>query len=84
MAAASDLPTFRAWLSVDQLQMPEEQLSWKMAELSLYQASVPPKMKASPWISSMDIPLSAFGNAGPNVRKLRSQNEKAMPFLLDK
>ena len=28
----------------------------------------------------MDIPISAFGNAGPNVRKLRKQNEKAMPF----
>ena len=28
----------------------------------------------------MDIPKSAFGNAGPNVKKLRKQNEKAIPF----
>ena len=37
-------------------------------------------MKASPWISSMAGPLSAFGNGGPNVSKLRKQNEIALPF----
>ena len=37
-------------------------------------------MKASPWISIMDGPLIAFGNSGPNLSKLRNQNEIAMPF----
>ena len=30
---------------------------------------VPPNKNASPWISTIECPQSAFGNTGPNVSK---------------
>ena len=40
-----------------------------MAELNIPEKSYPPKMKASPWISTMEKADSAFGNGGPNASK---------------
>ena len=48
-----------------------------MTELSSFD-DVPPKMKASPWISNIEKLKSAFGNGGPNVSK--RGNVKEMPF----
>ena len=49
-----------------------------MAELEGY----PPKMKASPWISNIENPLSAFGNGGPNVIKEEKGTVNEMSFFV--
>ena len=49
-----------------------------MAELVGY----PPKTKASPWISSIDKLLSAFGNGGPNVIKEEKGTVNEMSFFV--
>ena len=36
----------------------------------------PPNKKISAWISTMEFPESAFGNAGPNVRKIKKNKVK--------
>ena len=40
----------------------------------------PPNKNASPWISTIENPVSVFGNTGPNVSKLRKRNKNAMHF----
>ena len=52
-----------------------------MAELRL-EPSHPPKMKASPWISSIEKALSAFGNGGPNVIKEEKGTVNEMSFFV--
>ena len=54
-----------------------------MAELyELELAKYPPKTKASPWISSIEKTLSAFGNGGPNVSKKEKVTVNEMSFFV--
>ena len=56
-----------------------------MAEFSLEPSqdpAHPPKIKALPWISSLEKPLSAFGNGGPNVIKEEKGTVNEMSFFV--
>ena len=50
-----------------------------MAELE-FPLTTPPNENASPWISSIECPISAVGNGGPNGNKKEKGTVKEMPF----
>ena len=63
------MATFSSWLSVDQLQIPDEQVSWCIADWRSKPSSTPPNTNRSPLISRIEKPDNFFGNGGPNVGK---------------
>ena len=47
-----------------------------------FQGYPPPKMKASPWISTIEKTESAIGNGGPNVIKEEKGTVNEMSFFV--